>query len=169
MVVFKKIWRKISIFLVNHLFSGTRPCFFELKRKLLNSIDSFSIGEGSKVVGPVFVQGSLCVGTNCWIGKNLRINGNGTVVIGDNCDVAPEVTFQTGGHKIGGYKRRAGEGISCHQSVGAGTWIGVRATIVNNVTIGAGCVVAACACVVSDAPDNSLLGGVPAKIIRMLD
>ena len=59
------------------------------------------IGEGTKIVGPIYCTGKIIIGKDCWIGKNLIINGNGSVRIGDNCDVAPEVSFQTGGHEIG--------------------------------------------------------------------
>ena len=152
--------------MVNHIYAGTTK--FEKKRKLLNSI-GFSIGENTKVVGPIEVTGTLVVGKNCWVGKNFKVNGNGTVTIGDNCDIAPEVTFQTGGHKIGDFQRRAGEGCVFHQSVGDGTWIGGRVTILNETKIGKSCVIAGCACVTKDVEDNSLVGGVPAKVIRKLD
>ena len=161
------IRNKLVLFLVNKIFKGTSTRSFKIKRKLLNW-RGYQIGEGTKVVGPIECYGNLTIGKNCWIGKNFKVNGNGTVIIGDNCDIAPEVTFQTGGHLIGTEERRAGEGIICSQSVGSGTWIGGRATIVNNTSIGKSCVVAGCACVTKDVPDNSLVGGVPAKIIRSL-
>ncbi len=158
--------RRITLFLVNHIYKGTKH--FEIKRKLLNNI-GIEIGQGSKVVGPIECLGHLVVGKNCWIGKNLKVNGNGTVMIGDNCDIAPEVTFQTGGHKIGTPDRRAGEGLTCSQRVGNGTWIGGRVTIINNTCIGDACVIAACACVTHDIPNNCLVGGVPAKLIKVLN
>lgn len=157
---------RVCLYLVNHVYVGTRK--FEKKRKLLNSI-GYSIGENTKVVGPIEVYGKLIIGKNCWIGKNFKVNGNGTVIIGDNCDIAPEVTFQTRGHFIGNSERRAGGGRIFSQSVGSGTWIGGRATILGNSNIGTGCVIAGCACVTRDVEDNSLVGGVPAKFIRKLD
>lgn len=160
--------KRLNLFLVNHVFAGTRPCFFEVKRKLLNSI-GYSIGKETKIVGPIECSGKLKIGERCWIGKNLRINGDGTVVIGDNCDLGPEITFQTGGHKIGNADRRAGEGEMFNQVVGTGTWIGGRSTICNSTLIGTGCIIAGCACVIHDVPDNTLVGGVPAKVIRRLD
>ena len=162
------IWRVIALFLVNCVFSGTKPYTFRVKRELLNSI-GFSIGDGTKIVGPIECTGKLTVGCDCWIGKNFRVNGNGSVVIGDNCDIAPEVTFQTGGHKIGGEERRAGEGIIAHQFVGNGVWIGGRVTVIGNTSIGDSSVVAGCACVVKDVEANVLVGGVPAKVIRRLN
>lgn len=113
--------RRYHLFLINHLYAGTH--FFEKKRRLLNSL-GYEIGENTKVVGPIECTGTLIVGKNCWLGKNLKVNGNGRVVIGDNVDIGPEVTFQTGGHKIGTADRRAGEGCIFSQSVGSGTWLG---------------------------------------------
>lgn len=160
--------RKYVFFCVNRLYAGAKPRFFERKRKLLNSI-GFELGEGTKVVGPIEWTGSFRCGKNCWLGKNMKINGNGSVIMGDNCDVAPEVTFQTGGHEIGTADRRAGAGCIFHQAVGNGVWIGGRVTILNNAHIGDGCVIAGCACVTKDVPDNLLVGGVPAKTIKVLD
>ena len=163
---FKGIRHRYYTFLVNEVYCGVKH--FEKKRRLLNKI-GYDIGEGTKVVGPIYCSGHLKIGKNCWIGKNLLINGNGYVVIGDNCDIAPEVTFQTGGHEIGPASRRAGRGVVFSQTVGSGTWIGGRSTIINNSSIGKSCVVASCACVTKDVPDNSLVGGVPAKLIRSLN
>ena len=157
--------RTVCYFLVNKIFVGTR--FFSIKRSLLRSA-GVAVGIGTKIVGPIVNTGELQIGDNCWIGKNLFVNGNGQVTIGNNCDVAPEVTFQTGGHLIGDANRRAGKGQIFCQSVGDGVWIGGRSTVLNNTHIGDGCVVAGCACVIKDVPANSLVGGVPAKVIRGL-
>lgn len=161
------IKKRMVYFAVNHLLAGTNPHFFEAKRRLLNMI-GHDVGEGSKVVGPVEWQGTFRCGKNCWIGKNMKINGNGHVVLGDNCDLAPEITFQTGGHEIGPAERRAGKGLIFDQSVGSGTWIGGRVTVLNHTHIGASCVIAGCACVTKDIPDHTAAGGVPAKVIREL-
>ena len=158
----------VVMFLVNKVYAGPLVKHFEKKRRLLNSI-GYKIGNGTCIVGPIECTGQLTIGSDCWIGKNLKVNGNGSVVIGNNCDIAPEVTFQTGGHEIGGASRRAGDGIICSQRVGDGVWIGGRTTIIGNTTIGDSSVVAGCACVVHDVESNVLVGGVPAKVIRRLD
>lgn len=159
------IKRKIAIFATNHIFFGTRSWSFKIKRDLLNW-GGFSIGKGTKIVGPIYIFGSLTVGNNTWIGKNFIVNGNGNVIIGDNCDIAPEVTFQTGGHMIGSHEHRAGE--LYQQVVGNGVWIGGRVTILNNVTVGDGAVIAGCACVNKNVFPDVIVGGVPAKIIKEL-
>lgn len=162
------ILRKMNLFLVNHVYVGTSEKYFEKKRVLLNRV-GYKLGEGTKVVGPIYCTGTLECGKNCWLGKNLVVNGNGVVIIGDNCDIAPDVIFQTGGHEIGKAQRRAGEGQLHVQRVGDGVWIGGRVTIIGKTSVGSGSVIAGCACVINDVPENVMVGGVPAKIIRRLE
>lgn len=162
-------WRTIKRFfvqaVVNHFLTGTK--FFALKRKLLCSI-GYEIGENTKIVGPIMNTGHISVGRNCWIGRNLTVHGNGSVIIGDNCDIAPDVMFLTGGHRIGDAARRAGQGETYTITVGNGVWIGARSTMMKNISVGDGAVVAACACVTADVPENMVVGGVPAATIKEL-
>lgn len=162
---FKTIKRILVEFAVNHVLAGTK--FFELKRYLLCSI-GYQIGENTKVIGPIYNTGTLHIGESCWIGRNMTIHGNGTVTIGSNCDIAPDVTFLTGGHQIGSAERRAGVGETYQITVGSGVWIGARSTVLLNTSIGDGAVIAACACVIRDVPANTLAGGVPARQIHDL-
>lgn len=158
--------RMCVMFCVNHILAGTFA--FPLKRKLLLSV-GFNIGEGTRIAGPLICTGSLKIGKDCWIGRDFRVEGNGVVEIGDRCDIAPGVMFLTGGHEIGSADRRAGKGLHYRICVGDGVWIGARATLAQNVTVGNSSVVAACTYVGKDVPRNSLVGGVPARIIRELD
>lgn len=162
----KTIKRMLAMFCVNHVLAGT--ALFGLKRRLLRAAGC-QIGKNSKIVGPIHSSATLIVGENCWIGRNLTVHGNGTVVIGDNCDLGPEVMFLTGGHSIGDRCRRAGAGEVYTITVGHGCWIGARATIGRNVTLGPGTVVAACGCVMADVPEHTLVGGVPARKIKELN
>lgn len=162
----KGMKKRIGLFMTNHLFAGTR-CF-EIKRHLLN-FAGFWIGERTKIVGPVFITGDLTVGEDCWIGCDLKVHGNGHVVIGKNCDLAPDISFLTGSHKIGSHERRAGEGFNSDITVGDGCWIGAGAGIMPGVQIGDGCIVAAHACVTENVPNDTLTGGVPSRVIRKLE
>lgn len=166
--MFKKIIRILCIWCINHLFSCTR--FFKFKRFLLN-FSGIHVGEGTKIDGPLYIgtTAKLKIGQNCWIGKDFEILGNGSVTIGDKCDIAPKVVFATGSHKISNDpSRRAGEGISFDICVEDGCWIGVRTTIVGNVTIGSGSVVGACSLVNKNICQNGLCFGVPAKVNKDL-
>lgn len=53
-------------------------------------------------------------------------------------------------------------------NVGEGTWIGGRSTILPGVNIGKGCIIAAGSVATKDVPDNTMVGGVPAKQIKNL-
>ena len=159
----------INMWLVNHLFVGTKPRWFNIKRNLLNRLPNFNIGENTKIVGPIICNGTLVIGDNCWIGRNFIVNGNGQVSIGDNCDVAPDVAINTGGHNIGNAQRRAGKGVITNISIGNGCWLCTRCTIVNEVKVGDGCVLLPCSCVTKDVLSNTMVGGIPAKIIKSLD
>ena len=50
--------------------------------------------------------------------------------------------------------------------IGKNCWIGAKVTILDGVTIGDGCIVAAGAVVNSSFPDNSVIGGVPARLLK---
>ena len=66
-------------------------------------------------------------------------------------------------------KRIDEQGVSTQPVViGDDVWIGANAVILPGVTIGRHCVVAAGAVVTKDVPDNTVVGGVPAKIIKKL-
>lgn len=158
----KRIW---VMFLVNHVYAGTEA--WGRKRALLRAA-GWKIGEGTCIVGPVTCSGTVEIGTDCWIGRNFTVHGNGTVIIGDCCDLAPEVAFFTGGHAMGGPERRAGAGETYTIQVGNGCWLGGRSSFTRSITVGNGAVIAACACVTKDVPENVLAGGVPARTLRSL-
>ena len=138
------------------------PKKFEKKNKLLRSI-GIEVGEGTKIVGPLYVSASLSIGKNCWIGRNFEAQGNGTVVIEDNCDIAPDVIINTGGHMVGQEKRRAGDGLTADVVIGSGTWVGLRTTILAGCILGKGDVIAAGSVVTKSTEENSLYAGVPAQ------
>ena len=163
----RKIIRKISIFLLN-LLQGTHS--YKLKRMILNWGD-VTVGEGSRIVGPIYIGSvaKLQIGRNSFIGRELKILGNGTVTIGDEVDIAPDVTFVTGSHEIGEKNHRAGNGISYDISIDDGTWIGARATILGNTIIEKGVVIGAGSLVCKNICKDILAVGVPAKPIKKMD
>ena len=162
----KRRWRETVLWLVNTFLCGTR--MFTLKRTLLNTCVNLRVGHGSRIVGPIKLGNCSCVtiGKDCWIGAGMTVYGDGSVTIGDNCDLAPDVAFITGSHEIGGPERRAGKGKLFSIEVGNGCWLGARCAITNSVSVGNASIVAACALVNKPIPANSIAAGIPAKMIR---
>jgi acetyltransferase-like isoleucine patch superfamily enzyme len=91
----------------------------------------------------------------------------GGLDIGDDVMIAPNVSIITTGHPLEPSRRRAyieTKPIVIERNV----WIATGATIIGGVTVGENSVVAAGAVVTKDVPPNSLVAGVPAKVIRSL-
>lgn len=145
--------------------------FFGFKRLMLR-LAGAKVGCGVKCVSSAsfFLGGSLSVGDETWIGHEvLIVGGDAEVSIGKYCDLAPRVTLATGTHEIlYGGDRVAGPGYSLPITIEDGCWIGAGATILGGTTIGARSIVAAGAVVKGDFLPGSLIGGVPARVLREL-
>lgn len=155
-----KVKNRIILLIINKVFKGTR--FFKVKNKLLN-LCGYRVGQNTKVVGPINIpiQTNLKIGSNCWIGRNFVIDGNGTVVIHDNVDIAPEVLISTGSHKLGNNERRAGIGTKLSTTIESGCWIGTRALIIEGANISKGSIVGAGTIVNKTYEEDSLIVGMP--------
>lgn len=154
--------RILSKWLINHFFSCTR--FFKIKRIILLWC-GIKVGVDTKIVGPIYFGNvsTIEIGKNCWIGENIHLDGNGSIKIGDNIDIAPHVIISTGGHLIGNNMRRAGENKVNSVIIKNGCWIGTRTTIINSIVINEGVLVAAGSVVNKDVAANILVAGVPAR------
>lgn len=111
-------------------------------------------------------------GENTNIGKNVFVNhactfmDRGGITLEDNVLIGPKVNLITTNHPINPAERRAT--ISQPILIKKGAWIGVGATILPGVTIGENSIVAAGAVVSKDVPDNTIVGGIPAKFIKSI-
>lgn len=123
-------------------------------------------GEGSSVMAPInVIRGrSIKIGRNVSILYNFIAMSTGGIVIEDDVMIAAGVSIITNNHD---YDDRPV--LLCKPvHIKRNAWIGARATILPGVTVGENAVVAAGAVVSKDVPDNVVVGGVPAKIIKML-
>lgn len=112
-------------------------------------------------------------GQNIHIGRNVFINAgchfqdHGGVTLGDGTLVGHNVVFATLNHLLDPARRA--EMIPAPIVVGRNVWIGSNATILQGVTIGDGAVVAAGAVVTRDVEPRTIVGGVPARMIRRIE
>jgi acetyltransferase-like isoleucine patch superfamily enzyme len=135
-------------------------------RNLLSQITGSEIDESVDVFTPLYIN----YGKHTKIGKNVFINFDcifldlGGITIDDGVLIAPKVCLLSEGHPIELENRHALVPKSIHIKKNA--WIGAGATILQGVTIGENSVVAAGSVVSKDVPDNVIVGGTPAKIIK---
>lgn len=138
-------------------------------RDLLSQITGSTIDESVDVFTPLYIN----YGKNTKIGKNVFINFDcifldlGGITIEDNVLIAPKVSLLSEGHPISPTERASL--IPGHIHIKESVWIGAGATILPGVTIGENSVVAAGAVVSKDVPANTIVGGVPAKIIKSIN
>ena len=122
---------------------------------------------------------AVTVGRGTYGALDVRHFGNPAekVTIGNYCSIGPETVFLTGGgHEYRGistYPFRAMLGLPGGESLSKGpitveddVWLGFRVTVLSGVTVGRGAVVAAGSVVTKDIPPYSIVGGVPARVIR---
>jgi len=105
------------------------------------------------------------------LGKNVFVNINNyfmdgaTIEIGDNVFIGPSCGFYTANHPLDYTNRNQGLEKALPIKIGDNCWFGANVSVMPGVTIGEGCVIAAGAVVTKDMPANSLIAGVPAKVI----
>lgn len=113
-------------------------------------------------------------GYNIYVGENFFANYDCIildvckVVIGDNCMMAPRVCIYTATHPLDAETRISGLEYGKEVIIGDNVWLGGNSVIAPGVTIGNNVVVGAGAVVVKDVPNNVVVGGNPAKIIKYL-
>jgi acetyltransferase-like isoleucine patch superfamily enzyme len=110
----------------------------------------------------------LRVGHRVFINQCCTLYDMGGVDIADHVLIGPNVSIITTGHPLQPSQRRAyieAKPIVIEKNV----WIATGATIIGGVTVGENSVVAAGAVVTKDVPPNSLVAGVPAKVVRSLE
>ena len=114
-------------------------------------------------------------GYNIHVGENFFANFDCTFLdvceirIGDNCFLAPGVHIYTATHPIDPMERIGGTEYGKPVAIGDNVWIGGRAVINPGVHIGNNVVIASGAIVTKDVPDNVVIGGNPARIIKTIE
>lgn len=149
----------------------------------LNSIDRSDFEAIGKIVkemlgksdGAVINPPFYCdYGTHIEVGKNFFANYNCTildvakVVIGDNCQMAPNVAIYTAGHPVYPDTRNTAYEYGVEVTIGDNVWIGGNTVICPGVHIGSNAVIGAGSVVTKDIPDWVIAAGNPCRVIRKI-
>ena len=151
------------------------PYMGERLRGVVLKMMGFKIGYGSAFAGMPAISGSrplqanLRIGAHCWFNIGCIFDVGGAIQIGDHVSAGHQVIFMTTSHEIGRESRRAGALTLAPITIGDGAWLGSRSMVLPGVTIGLGAVVAAGAVVTHSVPPNTIVAGIPAKVIRELE
>ena len=138
-------------------------------RALLSRLFGYEIDPSVRVFPPFYTD----FGRNIAVGKGVFINAcchfqdHGGVTLGDGCQIGHNVVFATLDHGIAPAERRTT--VPAPIVLGRNVWVGSNATILRGVTIGDNAVVAAGAVVAKDVEANTIVGGVPARLLRRID
>jgi acetyltransferase-like isoleucine patch superfamily enzyme len=133
--------------------------------------DNVGIGAFSRVIVSTSLHHLgeyIKIGNNVGIGEFAYLGGAGGLEIGDECIIGQYFSCHPENHRyddptvpirLQGVQRK---GIK----IGKNCWIGSKVTILDGVAIGDGCIIAAGAVVTTSFPSNTIIGGVPAKILK---
>lgn len=114
-------------------------------------------------------------GYNTHVGENFYANFDCTILdacevrFGDHCMLAPGVQIYTATHPLNPTERNSGKEYAKPITFGNNVWIGGSAVINPGVRVGDNVVIASGAVVTKDVPDNVVVGGNPAKIIKHIE
>lgn len=150
-------------------FNRLRPSEIDKQKELLKKLFG-STKENLCIVAPFWCD----YGYNIHIGENFFANHNvvvldcAKVTFGDNVFVAPNCVFSTAGHPLDVEQRNKGLEYAYPITVEDNVWIGASVTVLPNVTIGSGSVIAAGSVVNRDIPKGVIAAGNPCRVIRKI-
>lgn len=137
-------------------------------RRLFSQLIGAPVDETFGLFPPFYTDcgKNIHIGSHVFINMGCKFQDQGGIFIGDGALIGHNVVLATLNHAMSPKDR--GSIIPAPIHIGNHVWIGSNATILPGVTIGDGAIVAAGAVVTKDVPENTIVGGVPAKIIRHL-
>lgn len=129
------------------------------------------VGEGAMVRQGVRITGhKLSLGVLSSVGACSHLDcRDDQIIISNHAILSPRVTIVTANHELNGELGRLGKIKPAPVFIDEGAWLCCGCIILPGVTVGARSVVAAGAVVTHDVPENTMVAGVPAKVVKHLD
>lgn len=139
--------------------------------------DKFYLGRNSRFLMVTVYKGTsyspfVKIGNNVSIGNRFTALSAAPIVVEDDCLLASDILITSENHGLDPetYTSYADNPLDATPvRIGKGCWIGEKAVILPGVTLGDKCIVAAGAVVTKSFPSYTLVGGVPAKVLKTYD
>lgn len=137
-------------------------------RGILSELFGYRVPSSLRVFPPFYSDfgKNIAVGEHVFINACCHFQDHGGVTIGDGCQIGHQVVFATLNHGLAAEDRKTT--YPAPIVLGKNVWVGSNATILQGVTIGDNAVVGAGAVVTGDVAANTVVGGVPAKLIKII-
>lgn len=149
-------------FKINHTMPTSPEC-----RKLIEELFNNELPKEATINPPIFLlQGkTVKIGKGVVLMNGFQCMSSGGLIIEDDTLISLNCTIATNNHDF--YDRPV---LTCKPvHIKRNVWIGVNVTICPGVTIGENAIIGAGSVVTKDVPDNAVVVGVPAKVIKYLD
>src|SRR4051794_1681287 len=135
-------------------------------RALLSRLTGRTVDESVAVFPPFYSEfgKNLSLGRGVFINMGCRFQDTGGITIGDGSLIGHGSTLTTLNHAVDPDRRA--DMVPAPVVLGSNVWLGASVTVLPGVTIGDGAIVAAGAVVTKEVPAHTIVGGLPAKLIR---
>lgn len=179
-----RVWNKLFNSVIHWYFKDINGCLY--RPRALKGLQYISIGRDTSLSRGVILTAwdeyagyhykpSIRIGNHCHIGEHSHITACHSITIGDNLLTGRYVYISDNAH---------GEAVASQLHIppvlrplyvkgpvviGNNVWIGESARILSGVTIGDGAIIGANAVVTRDVPDGAVVGGIPARVIKMME
>lgn len=137
-------------------------------KDIMKRLTGRDMGKNFRMALPFYTDcgKNTVIGDDVFINSGCHFQDQGGIVIGNGVLIGPKVVIATLNHDPDPEKRDSM--IPSPVRIGNNVWIGANATILPGVTVGEGAVVAAGAVVCRDVESRTVVGGVPAKVIKRI-
>ena len=145
---------------------------------LITEHENISIGKNTTILANSRIQiynaltgreAKIAIGSNCYFGFHLTILAGGSINIGDDVLIASNVLITCENHGMNPESKipYMNQPLKCKDvSIGEGSWIGEKVSVMPGVKIGKKCVIGTNAVVTKSIPDYSMALGIPARVIK---
>src|SRR4051795_8789598 len=135
-------------------------------RALLSRLTGREVAESVRVSPPFYSEfgKNLTLGEGVFINQGCRFQDTGGITIGDGTLIGHGSTLTTLNHAVDPARRA--DMIPSPIIIGRNVWLGAGVTVLPGISVGDGAIIGAGSVVTKDVPANTIVAGVPARLIR---